>query len=63
MAIDRRDVLLKAAYDILSKLDKMDYVESALYLTAYWDDAECDGFCLRDDIAEVLGLTKGEENG
>lgn len=49
----RKDVLLKAAYDILSNMNKT-YWADALATTATWDDAECDGFCLLDELRDIL---------
>lgn len=53
---DRKSTLLKAAYDILKKQEESHYVLNSLETTANWDDAECDGFCLMEEIAEILGI-------
>lgn len=53
---NRKDVLLKAAYDILKKCEKSRFVENVLSTTAIWDDAECDGYCLMGEIANELGI-------
>ena len=53
---DRKEVLLKAAYDILKKCDEGPYVKNALEVTAEYDGTECDGYCLANDIAIELGL-------
>lgn len=42
--LNRAKTLLKAAYDLLQK------DEDVLRLTVYYDEAECDGSCLKDDI-------------
>ena len=56
----RKDVLLKAAYDLLKKCETSRYVENILAMTATWDDAECDGYCLMNEIADELGLDDDE---
>ena len=56
MSEDRKDILLKAAYDLLKQCEKSSYVLNALSTTTHYDDAECDGYCLMDDIAMELGL-------
>lgn len=53
---NRKDVLLKAAYDILKKCERSPVVENVLSTTAIWDDAECDGYCLMGEIANELGI-------
>lgn len=53
---DRKDVLLKAAYDLLNQQQNSHYVLNLLEETAIWDDAECDGFCLMDEIADLLDI-------
>ena len=53
---NRKDILLKAAYDLLKKCNESHYVLNVLYETVFYDDAECDGYCLGNDIAIELGL-------
>lgn len=53
---DRVRVLLKAAYDLLKKQHNSSYVLDLLYETAFYDDAECNGFCLIADIETELDL-------
>lgn len=48
--MDRKEVLLRAAYDLLKKQDNSSYVLNLLEETVFYDDAECDGHCLMDDI-------------
>ena len=48
--LKRADTLLKAAYDLLKKQDGNYYVLNLLAETVYYDDAECDGNCLMEDI-------------
>ena len=57
---DRKKVLLKAAYDILVKCDKGPYVVNALEQTAFYDETDCDGYCLKDDIYNELELWNEE---
>lgn len=52
----RKDVLLRATYDILKKCATGPYVKNALEETAFYDDTDCDGFCLMEDIASELGI-------
>lgn len=55
-ATDRKVVLLKAAYDLLKKANEPGYVLDVMETTVHYDDAECDGSCLMEDIATELGL-------
>jgi hypothetical protein len=51
---DRKITLLKAARDILRKVESSHYVISAMETSVFYDDAECDGYCLLNDIIELL---------
>ena len=53
---NRMKILLKAAFDILKKQKESPYVLNCLATTAIWDDAECDGYCLMEEIAEILEI-------
>jgi hypothetical protein len=53
---NRKDVLLRAAYDMLKTLTDSHYVREAGSTLVRYDDADCDGYCLKDDIACELGL-------
>lgn len=53
---DRKTVLLKAAYELLRKCDRSFYVLNVMEQTTHYDEAECDGFCLMEDIAHELGI-------
>jgi len=53
---NRKDVLLRAAYDILKKCDEGPYVKNALEETALWDGVDCDGYCLMEEIKDLLGI-------
>lgn len=56
MRDDRRQTLLQAAYDLLKKCDDPHYVLSPLEQEIYYDNADCDGGCLMNDIAAELGI-------
>ena len=53
---NRKVVLLKAAYDMLKKQADSHYVINVMETTVFYDDADCDGSCLLNDIADELGL-------
>ena len=53
---NRKDILLKAAYDILKKCENSTVVLDVTCQTAFYDNAECDGYCLMKDIAIELGI-------
>lgn len=53
---DRKTVLLRACYDMLKKQDKAGYVISPFETTVHYDDADCDGHCLMEDIALELEI-------
>lgn len=53
---NRYKILLKAAYDLLKKQDGSYYVLNLLEEDVEYDGTTCDGYCLMDDIAEVLGI-------
>lgn len=62
--MDRKDILLRAAYDIIKRSTMNRFVEEtgsimAHYDDADYDDADCDGLCLMDDIAHELDLDDG----
>ena len=48
--IKRADTLLKATYELLNKQHESYYVLNLLAETVYYDEAECDGNCLMEDI-------------
>ena len=48
--LKRADTLLKATYDLLKKQHGNYYVLNLLAETVYYDEAECDGNCLMEDI-------------
>lgn len=47
---DRKVELLKACRDLLNKQTKSSYVLDLLSETVYYDEADCDGYCLLRDI-------------
>jgi hypothetical protein len=49
-ALYRAKILLKAAGALLKKQEDSHYVLNLLAETIYYDEAECDGACLLDDI-------------
>ena len=55
---DRKATLLKACYDILKKQEDSHYVLNLLEETVYYDDADCDGNCLLEDIATELEIDR-----
>ena len=52
----RKDVLLRAAYDLLTRAEEGPYVQEAASIRVQYDGAPCGGACLRDDLADILGL-------
>lgn len=56
----RSAVLLRAAYDLIFRIADSCY-EEALFETVWYDDADCDGYCLSDDIEEFLELRIGTQ--
>ena len=48
--LERAKILLKATKDLLEKQSKSYYVLNLLEETAFYDGAERDGICLKDDI-------------
>ena len=56
----RKEVLLRAAYDLLRKASEMHYVQEATHITVFYDDTDCDGYCLMEDIATELDLDDDE---
>lgn len=56
---DRTVTLLKAARDLLIE-QKEAGVLISYPLTVHYDDADCDGYCLLDDIPAHLYELKGD---
>lgn len=59
--LQRARTLLKAAYELFEKQDNSGYVLNLLSETVYYDDAECDGNCLMEDISYLLDESKINE--
>ena len=51
---DRARTLLKATYELLNKQAESYYVLNILEETIFYDNAECDGGCLMEDIDEFF---------
>ena len=47
-------VLMRAAYQLLKKQDESYYVLNLLGETTVWDGVECDGYCLMEELAQLL---------
>lgn len=56
MEEDRAKILLKAAHALLKKQDESGYVLNLLSETVFYDEADCDGHCLMEDIENFLDL-------
>jgi hypothetical protein len=54
MDTDRAKELLNAALLMLQQADEGPYVQDVLSMTIHYDDADCDGRCLMDDIENFL---------
>ena len=52
--MDRKVVLLRACMELLKKQNNTPYVINLLSETVFYDEAECDGYCLMDDIKSEL---------
>lgn len=59
--LNRKDVLLRAAYDLLTRAKDSHYVLEATGIQTFYDEANCDGYCLREDIAYELGIDEETE--
>lgn len=53
---DRKITLLKACRDLLKKQDNSSYVLDLLSETVFYDEADCDGNCLLEDIEIELRI-------
>lgn len=51
---DRKLVLLKACLDLLQKQEDTIFVLNILEETVQYDGADCDGYCLMEDIKTEL---------
>lgn len=57
--MNRKDILLRAAYDLLKRSTEPGYVQDAQGILVRYDEANCDGYCLMDDIATELDIEDG----
>lgn len=57
--IERKDTLLKATHELLSKQDESAFILNLLTETVHYDDADCDGYCLMNDIDIEINLDLG----
>ena len=53
---DRKIILLKACRDLLKKQEDSRYILNLLTETIFYDDTDCDGYCLLDDIEAELEI-------
>lgn len=53
---DRKVTLLKACLELLQKQDESPYTLDILGETVHYDGADCDGYCLMEDIKIELEL-------
>ena len=58
---ERKNTLLRAAYDLIKRSQESVYVEETVSIMTQYDGTQCDGYCLADDIADALGLEAGED--
>lgn len=52
LLLERAKTLLKATKELLEKQKNSSYVINVLEQTIVYDEAECDGYCLKDDIGD-----------
>lgn len=52
--LERAKVYLKATSDLLQKQNESHYVLNLLETTVFYDEADCDGYCLKDEIDTFL---------
>ena len=55
---DRKITLLKACRDLLRKQNDSCYVLNLLSETVFYDDVDCDGYCLLEDIEMELEMSE-----
>ena len=53
---DRKITLLRACMELLQKQESSHYILDLLSETVYYDEADCDGYCLLEDIKTELGI-------
>ena len=57
---NQKTKLLQVTYDILKQMQKCSYVQGFFEMTAIWDGAKCDGYCLMEEIEGLLEDIKEE---
>lgn len=57
--IDRAKVLLRAAHALIQQIHDSCFVEDVTSMTVFYDEADCDGLCLKGDIENWF---EGEAN-
>jgi len=55
---DRKITLLKACRDLLRKQNDSSYVLNLLSEAVFYDDVDCDGYCLLEDIEIELEMSE-----
>jgi len=55
---DRKITLLKACRDLLRKQNDSSYVLNLLSETVFYDNVDCDGYCLLEDIEIELEMSE-----
>lgn len=60
-AVSRKEVLLRAAYDLLKRASEDHFVREATSIVVRYDEANCDGYCLMEDIALELDMDTDTE--
>lgn len=59
--LERAKTLLKATKELLEKQDNSYFVLDLLEETVFYDEAECDGYCLKDDIGDWFDELEEQE--
>ena len=54
--LERAKVYLKATSNLLQKQNESHYVLNLLETTVFYDEADCDGYCLKNDIDTFLEM-------
>lgn len=57
--MDRKEILLRAAYDLLMRSSAPGFIQDAQEILVRYDNADCDGYCLMNDIAIELDIDDG----
>jgi hypothetical protein len=58
--MNRKDILLRAAFDLIARSEMSSFVLAPGEVMVHYDDADCDGLCLKEDIANELGISVDE---